>query len=231
MVVTMQRAARIAGHFEFDGTHDRPDAATLMRVLVTLERVDAMTSMTAGSTSSAPLPSGHADDTGAFKTAGAPPGRYLARVGPLPGWTLKSVLAEGRDISETPVDLRTTDVNNVIISFTDHPTTLTGRVFTSDGKPDPDAVIIALPVDQRVWSDDGVNPRRVRSTHAARNGSYTIAALPPGDYSVVAIHEDTTAEWQDPRVLDGLARSGTDVPLGDGDTRVQDLIAAKGGSQ
>jgi hypothetical protein len=231
MVVTVQRAPHIAGHVEFDGARDRPDAATLMRVLVTLDRVDAMTSLMAADTSAAPPPSGHPDDTGAFKTAGAPPGHYLVRVGTLPGWTLKGVLAEGRDISETPLDLRATDVNNVVIAFTDRPTKLAGRVLTSDGNPDPDAVVIALPVDQRAWSDDGVNPRRVRSTHAAPNGGYTITALPPGDYSVVAIHEDTTPEWQDPRVLEGLARSGSDVRLAEGDTRLQDLKAVRGGSE
>jgi hypothetical protein len=231
MLVPLQRAARVAGHIEFDGTRDQPDAAMLMRVQVTLEQAGAMTSTMAADTSSVPLRSGHADDTGAFKTTGAPPGHYLVRVGTLPGWSLKGVLADGRDISETPLDLRTTDVNNVIITFTDRPTKLAGRVFTSDGPPDPDATVIALPVDQRAWSDYGLNPRRVRSTHAAPNGSYTITALPPGDYSLVAIHEDTTPDWQNPRVLDSLAQSGNDVRLAEGDMRVQDLRALKGGSQ
>lgn len=230
LLVTLQRAARIAGRVEFDGTHDRPDAATLMGVQVTLEPAGAMTS-TMVDTSPIQLPSGHADDTGAFKTAGAQPGHYLVRVGVLTGWTLKSVQAEGRDISETPLDLRTTDVNNVVITFTDRPTKLAGRVLTSDGTPDADAIVIALPADQRAWSDDGVNPRRVRSTHVARNGSYTITALPSGDYSLVAIHEDTTPEWQDPRVLDGLARSGSNVRLAEGDTRMLDLKAVRGGSE
>lgn len=229
MVVTLQRAARIAGRFEFDGTRDRPEAAMLMGVLVTLERADGM-ALTMADTSPVPPPSGHADPAGAFKTAGAPPGRYLVRVGALSGWALKSVLADGRDISETPLDLRTTDVSNVVVTFTDRPTKFAGRVLTSDGNPDPDAMVIALAADQRAWSDSGINPRRVRSTHAARDGSYTITALPPGDYSLVAIHEDTTGDWQDPRVLEGLGRSGSNVRLAEGDTRLQDLRAVKGGS-
>lgn len=230
VVVPVQRAARIVGRFEFDGTRDRPDAAALKGVVVTLERADALTPITPADTTPVPPPSGQADDTGTFKTGGAQPGHYLVRVGTLPGWSLKGVIAEGRDISETPLDLRTTDVNNVVVTFTDRPTKLAGRVLTSDGTPDADAIVIALPVDQSPWSDYGVNPRRVRSTHAARNGSYTITALPPGEYSVVAIHDDTTPEWQDPRVLEGLARSGSDVRLTEGDTRMQDLKAVRGGS-
>jgi hypothetical protein len=229
MLVTLQRGARIAGRFEFDGTRDRPDAATLMRVPVTLERADASTA--GAETSSVPVPPGRADDTGAFRTPGVAPGHYLVGVGSLPGWVLQSVLADGRDISETPLDIRSTDLNNVIITFTDHPTTLTGVVRASNGTPDPDAVVIAFPVDQSPWSDYGVNPRRVRSTHAGRNGSYAISGLPPGEYRLVAIHEDTTPDWRDPRVLEGLARSGKDVRLADGDSRVQDLTAVKGGAQ
>jgi hypothetical protein len=230
MVVTLQRAARVAGRLEFDGTRDRPDVATLMGVPVTLERVDATPSMVAVDQSPVPPPSGHLDDTGAFTTTGAPPGHYRVHVGTLSGWTLKGVVAGGRDVSETPLDLRTTDLSDVVISFTDRPTKLAGRVLTSDGNPDPDAVIIALPTDQRAWSEYGLNPRRVRSTHATPNGTYAITALPPGDYTLVAIHEDTTPDWQDPRVLDGLTRTGRDVGLAEGDTRVQDLTAMKGGS-
>jgi len=231
MLVTLRRGARVAGRFEFDGTRDRPDAATLMRVPVTLDRADAMTSMAAAGASSVPLPSGRADDTGAFKTPGVAPGHYFVRVGTLPGWALKSVLAEGRDISETPLDLQSSDVNDVVITFTDRPTKLAGIVLASNGTPDPDAVVIAIPLDQSPWSDYGVNPRRVRSTHTARDGSYAITALPPGEYSLVAIHEDTIPEWQDPRVLEGLARRGRDIRLADGETRVQDLTAVKGGAQ
>jgi hypothetical protein len=129
MVVTLQRAPRIAGHFEFDGARDRPDAATLMGVHVILERADATTSMLAADQSPIPPPTGHADDTGAFKTTGAPPGHYLVRVGTLPGWALKGVVTGGRDISETPLDLRTTDVNDAVITFTDHPTKLRTRAY------------------------------------------------------------------------------------------------------
>jgi hypothetical protein len=141
------------------------------------------------------------------------------------------VLADGRDISETPFDLGMTDVNNVVVTFTDRPTKVAGSAVTGDGNPDGDAIVIAFPVDQAAWSDVGVNSRRVRSTHAARDGSYTIAGLPPGEYCVVAIHEDTTPEWQDSRVLEVLARSGGNVRLTDGDTHMLSLKTVTGSSR
>lgn len=222
LVVPLQRTARIAGHLEFDGTGERPDAAALKRVSVTLEQADGTRST---------IPAVHAGDTGAFTTAGAPPGHYLVRVGATAGWTLKDVMVDGRDISETPLDLGTTDVNNVVVTFTDRPTKIAGRVLARNGAPDGDAIVIASPVDQSPWSDSGLNPRRVKSTHAAPNGSYTITGLPAGEYSVVAIHEDLIPDWQDPRVLGELVRSGSDVRLADADTRSVDLKVVGGGSQ
>jgi len=227
VMVTLQRGPRIAGRFDFDGTHDRPDARALMRVPVTLDRVDVTPAPNARA---AGLP-GHADETGAFKTPAVAPGRYLVRVGGiLPDWSLKSVTVDGRDVSESPLDLRA-DVNTVVITFTDRPTKLNGVVRTTEGSADADAVVVVFPVDQSGWADYGYNPRRVRSTHAARNGSYTIAGLPPGDYYVAAIHEDTTPQWQEPRVMEDLARGATQVRLGDGDTRSQDLKAVTGASR
>jgi len=230
VVVTLQRAPRITGRFEFDGTRDRPEAAALMRVAVTLERADS-TAPSVDGTSPVPPPSEHADPSGVFKTSRVPPGRYLVRVGALSGWALKTVLADGRDISEAPLDLGSTDMSNVVVAFTDRPTKVTGIVLTNEGNPDRDAIVIAFPVDQSAWSDYGVNPRRVRTTHAARDGSYTITELPPGEYSLVAIHEDTTPDWQDQRVLEGLGRTGRSVRLSEGDTQTLSLKAVKGGSQ
>jgi hypothetical protein len=228
LLVTVQRGPRLTGRVEFDGTRDRPEAAALTRIAVTLDSVDAGLPVMGF----VPTPVGRADETGAFKTPGVAPGRYIVRAGGgVPGWTLKSVMVEGRDVSESPLDLRGADVNNAVITFTDHPTRLTGTAHASDGNVDRDAVVVVFPADQSAWSDYGQNARRVRSTHAARNGSYTITGLPAGDYYVASIHEDTTPQWQDPKVLEALASSASQVRLGDGDARTQDVKTVKGGSQ
>jgi protocatechuate 3,4-dioxygenase beta subunit len=227
VLVTLQRGARVTGRFEFDGTRERPAASALVRVPISLERQGPVAAPTLfGNT----IPPGRADETGVFKTYGVPAGKYVVRViGAPPGWTLKSVMAEGRDVSEVPLDLRTTDVANVVVTFTDRPTKLSGVARTSTGNGDPDAVLVVFPTDPGAVSE--YNPRRVRGTHAGRDGSYTFTGLPAGDYYVAAIHEDTTGDWRDPRVLEDLARGASQVRLADGDTRVQDVKTVKGGSQ
>ena len=52
-----------------------------------------------------------------------------------------------------------------------------------------------------------------------REGRYQTAGLPAGDYIAVAIPEETSANWPDPAVLRALARAGTTVTIGDGDSR------------
>jgi len=231
VVVTLQRGARVTGRFEFDGARERPDASVLTRVPVMVERADGM------SPSFSPFvgdqnPPGRADETGAFRTYGVAAGKYFVRIGGAPpGWTLRSVMADGRDVSDVPLDLRTTDVANVVVTFTDRPTRLTGVARTSSGHGDPDAVVVIFPADSSAWSDYGLNPRRVRSARAARDGSYTVTGLPAGDYYAVAIHDDTTPDWRDPRVLEDLARGASQVRLTEGDSRAQDLKTVQGGSQ
>src|SRR5262249_44535903 len=158
---------------------DRPDATALSRIPVTMERADLSSPQTVGPIGIAGPPPGRVDANGTFKTYGQPPGRYLVRVGGAPGgWTLKSVTAEGHDISEAPFDLGTSDIGNVVITFTDRPTKLSGIARTKDGNPDTEALVIVFPSDPAGWTDFGVNPRRMRSTRPASNGTYTFTALP-----------------------------------------------------
>lgn len=221
VIVTLQRGGRLTGHLVFEGTSDPPDASAVSRTIITIDRADSA-GLVGNVFGGMFPPVARANDTGAFKTYGQAPGRYLLRIGAPPlGWTLKSATVEGRDISETPFDIGTSDINNVVVTFTDRPTKITGTVQGKDGKPDPDALVLAFPIDPAGWSESGSSPRRTRSARVTKTGTYTIAGLPPGDYYVAATLD---TEWQDPQVLAELARSATTVRLSDGDTRTQNLV-------
>jgi len=230
VVVMLQHGGRLSGRVEFDGTRDRPDATALPRIPIILERADsAGPTYVPGQPGMMPVPPGRVDEKGAFKTYGQPPGRYLLRVGaPFVGWVLKSTMLEGRDISEVAFDLGTSDISNIVITFTDRPTKLTGVVRTKDGNPDTEALVVAFPIDPSAWSDYGNSSRRVRSTRPTNNGTYTINGLPAGDYYVASISENGVSQWQDPQVLADLVRSAAQVRLVDGDTRTQDVVRSGG---
>jgi hypothetical protein len=224
VLVTLQRGASVSGHVEFDGAADRPDASALSRVSIMLERADSRTAPMPGIGGLQSAPAGRIDETGAFKTYTQPTGRYLIRIGAPTGWTVKSVIAEGHDLSETPFDLGASDLKNVVVTFTDRPTKLTGLAHTKDGSADPDALVVVFPTDPAGWTDFGLAPRRLRSARPLKNGMYTITGLPAGDYYVAAISEDAISSWENPDVLAELSRLATHVSLADGDTHTQDLV-------
>ena len=225
VLVSLQRAPRMTGHFEFDGNAAKPDTTALMRINVSLARADGVAS---GSAFIQP-PYGHADETGQFKTYGIPPGRYVVRVTAPEHWTFRSATVNGQDIGDVPFDVRAADINDVVITFTDRPTNLNGTVRTASGGADGAALVVVFPAENVNWAEAGANPRRMRSIRTDRNGSFTVSALPPGDYNVVAVHEDTMPQWQDPQALQELAGSATQVRLAEGETKSLTLKSPGGG--
>ena len=222
VVVVLRPGARISGRLEFDGAAEKPDQARMQRIPVLVERADRVSPPPMQS-----IPSGRVDASGTFKTYGVPAGQYFIRIaGAPPPWTVRSVMSEGRDVSDVPLDVGATDVTNVIVTFTDRPAKLTGIVRGAGGNPDPAALVVAFPSDAAQWKDFGVNPRRFRSARVTKSGSYTFTALPPGDYVVAAVKDEFGSTWQTPEVLETLSRLGSQVSIAEGDTRTLDLKTA-----
>ena len=209
--VVLQQAPRMSGRLEFDGVSDRPDPMLLPNLRVVLEPADGSPSAPGLETES-----GHPDPDGGFRTLGVPPGRYVVRIAgpPLPGWTFKGADYDGRDLVDTPIDLRK-DVAGVVLSFTDRPGSIEGSV-QSGLQLDADAVVAAYPVDETAWTDAGAAVRRIKVAHATRDGSFTLADLPAGEYYVVAV-KDVAASWQDPAWLRALTSAARQVRVIDGE--------------
>jgi hypothetical protein len=154
-----------------------------------------------------------------------PPGRDVLRVSRLPaGWFLKSALCQGRDVEDVPLDLTSKDAGGVVITFTDRPSSLSGVVRGGDGS-DPTALVLVYPVDSAAWSSSGALSRRMRTARAAKDGTYSLQALPAGEYYVVAVHDDMPGEGQDPAVLQALSRVARTTRLVDGEQKIENLTA------
>ena len=95
----------------------------------------------------------------------------------------------------------------------------------ADG-PDPTAVVIVYPVDSAAWSSSGALSRRMRTARAAKDGSYSLQALPAGEYYVVAVQEDASATGRIPALLRALSRVAQTIRLLDGEQKTQSLTAA-----
>ena len=85
-----------------------------------------------------PQPNARVDKDGRFTLSGVSAGPHLVRSnGNLRGWTLKSVTVDGRDVTDTPIDVRSGQtLSNVTIVFTDKINEISGTITDDHRRAD-----------------------------------------------------------------------------------------------
>jgi hypothetical protein len=225
LTVPLQPGIRISGHVEFDGSSTKPTPDVLARLLLLLTPL----------TSSETVPNTPLSPDGQFATSGAPPGKYFAVVGGPAGgtavlgpnnpWTLRAVTYNGRNMTDSPFDLESTDLTGVVATFTDKTTQLTGQVTDASGTTDLQDVVVAFPADSDDWKTGVFSQRRTRIMQVTKIGAFEFDGLPAGEYFVTAIAGGVPDNWQNPATLIALAKIATRVPLAEGDKKAQALRA------
>ncbi len=144
--------------------------------------------------------------------------RQTFRTGMLPeGWFLKSVMHEGADITDTGYDFRPGQrVSGIEIRLTRRATTLSGTVQDDPGSPVGDYTVVAFSTNPDRW---GHQTRFVRSARPDQGGKFTIRALPPDQYFVVALEYVETGQEFDPEQLGNWKPLATTVELRDGEAK------------
>jgi uncharacterized protein (DUF2141 family) len=221
VIVPLAAGPRMSGRVEFDGAEPPPPPSAIAGLRISLDPADGSRGARGLS-----FETGHPDESGRFLTYGVPPGRYVVNVAGIafPGWFFKGARYQGRDITDTPIEL-TADLSGVVLTFTDKPSTLAGIVRTK-GTPEPAGLVLAFPVDADSWSSSGANARRLRVARADKSGAYSFPNLPAGDYYVAAVTDDTVDDWWDPALLRVLSRVARQIRLGDGEQRREELETA-----
>ena len=179
-------------------------------------------------------PSVHANGDGTFTLTGVAPGSYFIRSsanGPsagTPTWVLKSATAGGRDLLDTAFEVRPgEDVKDVVITFTDRVTQLTGTLTDQTGHPAPTYFLMAFPTNATLWRSPS---RWLRSPiRPATDGRFSLIGLPPGEYYLAAVAEYPQSDWSTPSFLEQLIAAAIKVTLAEGERKTQDLKLAGGG--
>lgn len=193
----LRAGPRVIGRAELDGSAPRPTAAEWRNMQVQMEPAS-------GAPTNNVLTPGRFTEEGLCQVPSTWPGRYLVRASNAPPrWTFRGAMYQGRDISETPIDLRS-DLEGVVLSFTDAPNKIDGGVQGADGQPDAGAIVLLFPVEPEAWKDYGRTSRRVRSVRAT-DGRFTFSAVPDGDYYLAAIPDELASDWQGPAMLQRIA--------------------------
>ena len=169
-----------------------------------------------------PQPNARVDKEGHFTLDGVAAGNHLIRPnGNMRGWVLKSVTIDGRDITDTPIAVRSGQtVSDVAIVFTDKVAEINGTITDSQGTPLPDFTVIAFSTDPSVWRPQS---RQIMTARPDQTGKFRIRGLPPGDYYVATVDPAEQGEWFEPAYLDEHRIGAARLTLSEGDVKTHDF--------
>jgi hypothetical protein len=148
LAVVLGRGASVSGRVVFEGGQPpAPDPNNPWRVSVTTAQSQSRLP-TVGPMSG--RDSGHIGNDGSFRV-GSPNARVFFGVTPMPsGWALKSVILDGRDVTDVPVDLtQREELSDLRVTLTNRVTTLAGGVTNARGQTVKDYVLAIQAADEK----------------------------------------------------------------------------------
>jgi protocatechuate 3,4-dioxygenase beta subunit len=214
VVIVTAKGATAAGQVMFEGSA-KPANLTTLRIMAMPAVADAPMMGTGG----AP---GTVKPDGTFELRGLSGARFIRPVGLPRGWMLKSVYANGADVTDTGVEFKAGEaLTGVEIVLTSKVTELSGAVKTASGGIVKDYTLVVFSEDPQRWSLPIT--RYVVATRPDQDGRFQLRNLPPGSYYAAAADYLAQGEWGDPDVLDRLKGQAVRVTLEDGESRTLEL--------
>ena len=223
--IRLQPGMTVSGSVAFEGTTaPPPDAARFKPRLMSIDNDSANITVETGASTAA----GAAPDR-TFKFDGVSPGSYLfaafgdapTTAGTTPSWMLKSVVVDGHDVIDTPLEVRPRqDVSDIVVTYTDRHTTLDGRLVDGSGQPVSQFRVLVFTTNRALWSSRALR-RWNASVRAGADGSFRVSGLPPGQYYVCAFVDSGESQAPDAALLESLAPSSITIALVDGETHTQ----------
>jgi hypothetical protein len=212
VTVTLTAGHRMTGRIVVDGAAH--DARLLRAVKVSVLDTGAGLSATMLA-ASAPV-----DAEGAFQVRGLIGRRVVRVTGLPPEWVLKSVRADGIDLTDDGVEIHD-DVAGVEIVLTTRSTLISGAVTDAAGKLVPGAAVIIFPEarERRV----GAMNRFVATARTGADGNFTVRGLPPASYFAIAVPALVDGEWAEPEQLERMAARATRATLAEGESKTVGL--------
>ena len=213
LVVRFVPGSRITGHVVTESGGVPPFAPAELRVDVTPLPSGLPSRLPTGALGST---RGNVNADWTFELGGVA-GSILFRIGTLPqGWMLRSVLLDGRDITDTPLDVHgTEDISGLQVVVTDRVTEVGGTVAGEKGEPLQEYAVVVFAEDASRW----VWPSRfIATARPDQAGAFKFSNLPPARYLVVALDYLEEGASDDPEFLESLRPKATRVTLGDGET-------------
>jgi Carboxypeptidase regulatory-like domain len=145
----------------------------------------------------------------------------LRVVSPPRGWALKSVVHDGRDITDAAIDFRpTTVMNGVRVVMTNRVATLEGIATDSQGAPLVDYSVLVFPADRALAAKAR---RYARWARPNQQGRFAVDDLLAGDYLAVATTDVDDTQWQNADYLERFRAQATKLTLGESEKKTVTL--------
>lgn len=199
--------ATVHGRLIFEGGSPRAERFRVAAVANDQDRASPLAGVT-------PMTRG---PDGTFWLEGLTGARRIVLTAAPPGWYLRAATLNGRDVLEEPyefgLDGAAFDDLEVVVSR--NGASISGGVADAG---EVEYVVIVFSTTRERWFADSPWIKRVAPD---RSGAFAVDALPPGEYSVIAVEglerAAGAAAWRDPSVLDALSASATRVTLREGE--------------
>jgi hypothetical protein len=230
LFLNLRPGITLSGSFVFDGTSPPPGPMATMMLIAPAGTGGTMAELGAAMRSAVMVAPG---PDGQFSSSGLTPGRYrllsfgaLQAASPVPmnmtgGWSLRSALLDGLDVSDVPFEVAPgRDAAELTITFSDRASQISGTVIDEADRPTGAFPIVIFSTDRSHWAPFS---RRVTVVRPSTDGRYTARGLPPGEYFVSAVTELDEGAQFDPSFLEQLAPASFRILLGEGEQKVQDL--------
>jgi hypothetical protein len=176
-----------------------------------------------------PAPSIQLLDGGRFSITGVTPGVYRPNsIGtawrgvqtPIGPWWVKSVVVDGRELLDAPLELRQSS-DNAVITLADQASDVAGSAKDASGSPVPRGFVVIYSADRAYWF---VNSRRVVATVLDSRGHYEVRNLPPGEYRAAIALDLEQGEWFDPDVLQSLQATAVPFTIAGIESKTVDVV-------
>jgi protocatechuate 3,4-dioxygenase beta subunit len=216
VVIATSKAATASGQVSFDGGAKLPSLAQL--------QISARPAGTGARAMEFPDGSGTIGADGSFAMRGLSGTRHIRVEGLPKEWMLKSVTANGVDVTDTGIDFKGGETQaGIEVVLTSKVNGISGSVKGPSGAPVSDYTVILFSDDPQRWTLP--NTRYVITGYPNENGRFEISGVPEGGYYAAATDDMLPDDWTapDPDLLDRLKATATKVTLTEGSTKVLEL--------
>ncbi|HVG55195.1 MAG TPA: carboxypeptidase-like regulatory domain-containing protein [Vicinamibacterales bacterium] len=222
LTITTRKAATVRGRVTFEGA---PPPTEAVQLGVSFEGLRTLVSgagwvRSAASVSTIPA----APDTNwTFEAQVSGAGVIRLRAGT---WLLKSVLLDGKDVTDTVLDFGTAYAGKPVeVVLTQRRAQLNGSVTNDRGQPADNYAVVLFPEDEAEWTK--ASSRFFATARPDQQNRFTINGLPAGRYLAAAVEYLEPGEGRNPETLSRLRGNATAIELTEGASRSVTLRMAR----